>query len=615
MAELVPRQVFFAQADRHSVLLAPDGEHLAWVERHEGTWALMVAPWGELGERRVLIPPVAGAVQQILYASARRIICLVRDAEGPRSAWAVDLQGDDWLDLTPEPGADCALRDLAAGGGRLIIDAGFGASRTRYIVDLRSAEAVVLEEPEGAEGLFVDGELRVRAWTKRGPDGSVVLFSKSAHGPTRIGMLGPEDAPFSRWLGLDAAGEALWLADARDTETMGLIRWELANGRREWRWLDTDLDLSDAGWNPERSQIDLVSATGDHQRWVALSVETAAVLHALVGQVTGDIAQIQRSVGDTRWVVGTERGDAPMGWWAFDVATGTVAGLFTSHDALTTVPLRPMEPLLVASKHRELQAYLTRPATGSPNPMVLLVHGGPWSRDRYGYHPWHQWLASRGYAVLSVNYRGSVGFGRRFVDAADRRWSSVANEDLHGAIRWARAQGIAQRAAVVGLGFGGTLALLTAAAAGEDLSGAACITGPLDLVVVARFLREHGGPHGEMFAQRIGDPDRLASRRAAVASSPTSRVDQIRCPVFIAQGGRDVAAPVQTTEQFVAALRERERRVTYANWPDEGHGLGRQADQLALLALLERFLASTLGGPVEAPGELAETSRVRVSMR
>jgi dipeptidyl aminopeptidase/acylaminoacyl peptidase len=236
--------------------------------------------------------------------------------------------------------------------------------------------------------------------------------------------------------------------------------------------------------------------------------------------------------------------------------------------------------------------------------MVLMPHGGPWGRDVWGYHPWHQWLANRGYAVLAVNFRSSTGFGKAFVNAGDREWGGRILDDQQDAVQWAIARGIAERAkvAVMGGSFGGysTLGGLTFKpefyACGVDL------VGPSSLITLLESVPPYWKPMLELFTTRVGDHRTEEGRKLLSRHSPLTQAHRICRPLLIGQGANDPRVKKAESDQIVQALQAKSIPVTYVLYPDEGHGFARPENTLSFCAIAEAFLAKCLGGRCEPIG-------------
>jgi len=262
-----------------------------------------------------------------------------------------------------------------------------------------------------------------------------------------------------------------------------------------------------------------------------------------------------------------------------------------------------------------LNGYLTLPQAGSANlPLVLLIHGGPYARDYWGFSATHQWLASRGYAVLSVNYRGSTGFGKAFVTAADHEWGGRMHDDLIDTVDWAVANGIAdrQRVGFFGGSYGGYSALMAATKTPEHFTCIVDVFGISNLITFMKTIPPYWGPWFSIWKSRLGDPDTEAGRAFLAERSPLNHIERATRPILIAQGMQDVRVVAAESEQMVRALKEKGVAVTYITFRDEGHGFVRPENRLAFNAVAEAFLAKHLGGRCQPIGDDFTGSTIKI---
>jgi dipeptidyl aminopeptidase/acylaminoacyl peptidase len=274
-----------------------------------------------------------------------------------------------------------------------------------------------------------------------------------------------------------------------------------------------------------------------------------------------------------------------------------------------------MHPVVIRSRDGlELVSYYSLPreadpaGTGRPHrpfPTLLWVHGGPWARDSWGYDPIHQLFANRGYAVLSVNYRGSTGFGKRFVNAGNLEWGGKMHDDLVDAVEWAVGRGIADPAKVCisGGSYGGYATLVGLAFTPERFACGAEIVGPSNLVTFMNAIPPYWKPRIEMFTKRVGEHRTEEGREFLRSRSPIERVDRIQRPLLIGQGANDPRVKQAESDQIVAAMQARGIPVTYVLYPDEGHGFARPENRLSFFAIMDGFLAKHLGGRYEPIGD------------
>ncbi len=300
--------------------------------------------------------------------------------------------------------------------------------------------------------------------------------------------------------------------------------------------------------------------------------------------------------------------------YLFDRANNTLDKLYDAKPALAGAPLAPMRPVVIAARDGlNLVSYLTLPlGAAGPQPLVLVVHGGPWGRDHFWYNSWHQWLANRGYAALSVNFRASTGFGKAFINAGDHEWGARMDDDLLDAVDWAIAEGIADptKVAIFGGSYGGYAVLAgmtrnpTRYACGID------IVGPSNLETLLATIPPYWEAFRAHLVKSLGDPDTAAGLALLRDRSPVHRADALARPLLIAQGANDPRVKQAESDQMVAALRAKDIPVTYLLFPDEGHGFARPENQIAFIAVAEQFLASHLGGLAEPvhPGELERST-------
>jgi len=254
-----------------------------------------------------------------------------------------------------------------------------------------------------------------------------------------------------------------------------------------------------------------------------------------------------------------------------------------------------------------LVSYLSLPPEVDPDgdgtpekavPMVLLVHGGPWARDSWGYNPLAHLLANRGYAVLRVNYRGSTGFGKNFINAANREWGKKMHDDLLDAVGWAVDKGVttADQVCIMGGSYGGYATLAGLTLTPKTFRCGVDIVGPSNLITLAEAAPPYWKPIISVFKTRMGDWTTPEGREAMLAVSPLTHAGKIERPLLIAQGANDPRVKQAESDQIVKAMKEKGLPVTYVLFPDEGHGFARPENNIAFMALAEAFLSAHLGG-------------------
>jgi dipeptidyl aminopeptidase/acylaminoacyl peptidase len=316
--------------------------------------------------------------------------------------------------------------------------------------------------------------------------------------------------------------------------------------------------------------------------------------------------------------------DGPVRFYRYDRKTKKADFLFTNRKALEGLPLAKMHPVTIKSRDGlDLVSYLSLPKASDPDgdgkpdkplPMVLFVHGGPWGRDHWGLHPYHQWFANRGYAVLSVNFRSSTGLGKSFTNAGDKQWAGKAHDDLLDAVKWAVDGRIADptKVAIEGGSYGGYATLVGLTFTPDTFACGVSIVGPSNLMTLLATIPPYWAPIRSMFISRIGDPDTEEGKKLLRDRSPLFRVDQIKKPLLIGQGANDPRVKQAESDQIVKAMQDKKIPVTYVLYSDEGHGFARPENRQSFNAVNEIFLAQCLGGPYQPIGDDFKGSTIAV---
>jgi dipeptidyl aminopeptidase/acylaminoacyl peptidase len=323
---------------------------------------------------------------------------------------------------------------------------------------------------------------------------------------------------------------------------------------------------------------------------------------ALAAQVPGDVDVESTDRDDRVWLVSSAVDTGSRSYWTYDRTTRRAEKIFAMRPELDRYTLAPMTPVRYAARDGlTIHGYLTTPAGAAARdlPAVLLVHGGPWTRDLWGYNGTVQWLANRGYAVLQPNFRGSTGYGKAHLNAGDRAWATGMHTDLLDAKDWLVGQGIAdpRRVAIMGGSYGGYATLAALAFAPDAFACGVDIVGPSNLNTLLASIPPYWETVRATFTQRMGDSEAFLS-----AHSPLFKADAIRAPLLIGQGANDPRVKMAESDQIVAAMRRNGQPVTYVVFEDEGHGFARPENAIRFNATVEAFLRDHLGGRAEPPG-------------
>jgi dipeptidyl aminopeptidase/acylaminoacyl peptidase len=638
---LIPRATLFGNPARDQPSLSPDGTRLAYLRPSEaGVMNIWIRTLGR-DDDRMLTSDTRQGIWGYAWAWDGEHLLYLQDRDGDENLhlWCTEVEDREVRDLTPFQGAR-ATNLLTSPARPHEVLVGLNRRDPRLFdmhrIDLRTG-AVVLdtENPGDVLGWTTDADFVIRAASAFDPvDGRTVLRVRDAAGaPWRDLVVSPfADTHLlgqvnggSLVLGWSPDGRSLYAALALDSDKTRLVELDAATGRRlAVRAEDPRCDLA-AGWgadavprfqvqiHPRTQALEAALFTDLEPRWTVLDRALEPDFAALARVRRGACAVVGRDRDDRRWVVHYDAPDAPGAYYLYDRAARRAELLFEQFPPLAAQRLAP--PRLERIRARDglvLPSYLTLPV-GVPArrlPFVLLVHGGPWARDGFGYDPAVQWLANRGYGVLQVQFRGSIGFGKQFVNASNGEWGGRMQDDLTDAVRWAVDQGLAdpRRIGILGGSYGGYAVLAGLAFTPELYACGVDIVGPSNVATALAAVPAYWGPVKKRWQLRVGDVENDAELNRRI--SPLFHVERMRAPLLIGHGANDPRVELAESEQIVAALRARGLPVTFVVYPDEGHGFGRPENNLDFFGRAEEFLAQHLGGRAEpwqaVPGSSAE---------
>jgi dipeptidyl aminopeptidase/acylaminoacyl peptidase len=612
--ELIPRRVLFGNPDDARPRLSPDGTRLAWVAPYRDVLNVWVAPVTtadgiDRAAARAVTEDTDRGVRTFGWAHDGRRLLYVQDTGGDEN-WHlhdVDLETMQHRDLTPFDGVRARI---VAADRKFPNEVLIGLNRDNpklhdvYRVDLVTGGLTLDVKNPGVLGWVADQQLVVRAAVKPRPDGGrVLLVRDGADAPWRPLLTVPgDDAAGFRPIAFSADGASVLAVSSVGAEASRLVRIDVATGATEVLAEDPEADVGGVRLRRDTREPQIVTFRKERSDYLALDPSVADDLTAIRAMHPGDPVFAGSDEAESTWLVAFTTDSGPVPYFIYDRAGKAGRLLFTSRPELSRYRLAPMEPFVFTARDGlTIHGYLTFPpgAERSGLPTVFCVHGGPWARDSWGYDPRAQWLANRGYLCVQVNYRGSTGYGKAFVNAADREWGGKMHDDLVDAVAFVTGQGWADpaRVAIFGGSYGGYAALAGAALTPGVFRCAVDICGPSNLKTLMESFPPYWTPDLARFHRRVGDPEKDAE--FLWSRSPLSRVGDIRIPLLIAQGANDPRVKQAESEQIVAALEQAGVEHEYLLFPDEGHGLAKPENRLRFSAAAERFLARHLGGRAE----------------
>ena len=615
MSQVIPLSVLFGNPERVSPRLSPDGTQLAWIAPSDGVLNVWLAPISsqtgvDWGAARVVTDDADRGIQQFAWAHDGRHLLYLQDTGGDEN-WRlhdVDLATMQRRDLTPFDGVQTQLIATEKDFPHEIL---IGLNKDNeqlhdvYRLDLRTGELAKELTNPGFIEMIADAQLAVRAALQPRPDGSMMLVVRDSADSAEwreLLTIPAEDSLTTGPVGFSADGTSLLLVSSVNAEAAGLVRIDLRTGSSEVLAADPEADISDVRVDPDTREPQIVTIRKARSEYRVLDPSVADHLTAIRALNPGDPVFVDADDADRVWLIAFTNDAGPVSFFAYDTLTGAGSFLFEHQPELAKYELAPMEPFSYQARDGlTVNGYLTFPP-GTDRlglPTVLLVHGGPWARDIWGFDPQAQWLANRGYLCIQVNFRGSSGYGKAFLNAGDREWGNKMQDDLSDAVAHAISRGWtdAARVAIAGGSYGGYAALAGAAFTPDLYCCAVDIVGPSNLITLIETIPPYWAPLIAQFHNRVGDPatdeDFLWSR------SPLARADQIRIPLLIAQGANDPRVKQAESEQIVAALEKAGIEHDYMLFPDEGHGFAKPENRLRFFAAADKFLSRHLGGRAE----------------
>jgi dipeptidyl aminopeptidase/acylaminoacyl peptidase len=652
-ASLLKRHLLFGNPERAAVQLSPDGKQVSYLAPKDGVMNVFVGPADKPAEAKAVTAEKTRGIRFYFWAENSEYVLYLQDKGGDENyhVHAVDLEKGETKDLTPFEGVQARVVKLSPKRKDEVLLAINNRDKKYHDLhsyNVRTGKGTLILQNEGYSSFVTDHDYNPRLAQKSVAGGAEEVYfvekvkdakdakdakkdakdakdaKKDAPAPRLFTKIPYEDALATGIVDFDLSGKTLYMLDTRGRDTAALMVVDQKTGATKPLAEDAKADVNDLLVDPKTMQVQAVSSVYDRRKWTAIDKSIAGDLEALAKVTDGDFEVLSRSSDDKRWAVAYTVSDGPVRYYLYDRAKKKADFLFTNRPELEKVKLSKMVPrVLKARDGLELVSYLTVPTSADPDgdgvpdkalPMVLVVHGGPWARDFWGFNSQHQWLASRGYAALSVNYRGSTGFGKKFVNAANKEWAGKMHDDLIDAVSWAVDKKIADKAqvAILGGSYGGYSTLVGLTFTPETFACGVDIVGPSNLLTLLNSIPPYWEPLVEQFTNRVGDHRTDDGKKLLLERSPLSRVDKIQKPLLIGQGANDPRVKQAESDQIVTAMQAKKIPVTYVLYPDEGHGFNRPENRTSFYAVAETFLAQCLAGPYEPIGADFKGSSIRV---
>ena len=617
---LIPREVLFGNPVKTRLRISPDGQSFSYLAPSEkGVLNVWVKTIGKDDDRMVTNDTHRG-INSYSWTYDNRHIIYIQDKDGDENwhTYLVNLETNIVRDLTPFQGIRTEKFILSKKHPDVILVA--LNLRTKELFDMYRINletgAVVsdTENPGGVIDWEADDDFVIRAATFMDPKdaGTVIKVRDDRDKPWRDLLV----LPFGengRILGFTLDGKAVYCESSLGFDTARLIKIDTKSGKTtETIAYDEKCDIEEIIMHPDKRNIQAVSFNYLMPQWQVLDDSIKEDFNFLQKAQRGNFGIVSRDNSDQKWIVWYEIADGPLSYYIYDRAKKDLQFVLEDRPGLKNYKLAGVKPVVVTARDGfKLVNYLTLPPGLAPKklPMVLLVHGGPWSRDVWSFDPMVQWLANRGYAVLQVNFRGSTGFGKKFLYAGNLQWGVGAMQhDLSDSVKWAIKEGYAdpKKVAIMGGSYGGYATLAGLTFTPELYVCGVDIVGPSNIKTLFQAIPPYWTPMVTLFKKSVGDV--LADDQFNKKISPLFHVDKIKAPLLIGQGQNDPRVNIRESDQIVKAMREKNLPVKYIVYTDEGHGFARPENQLDFFGYVDEFLGKYLGGRVEPHKEIKGTT-------
>lgn len=626
-APLIPRQDLFGNPEKAAAEVSPDGKWIAWLAPKDGVMNVWAAPIDKTESALPVTDDKRRGIRMYHWAYDGKHLIYMQDQGGDENwhVYAVDVASRTTKDLTPFPGVRAAFAGRSRKvRGEILVTLNRRDKRypDLFRADLKTGDLKLVAENPGFSHFQTDDAFAPRLASKPTADGGEEILRLKGETWEPWLQISAEDNANTGILTLDSEAKTVFMHDSRGRNTAALASVDLATGEERILAEDPRADIGGIISDSETHVPLAYSVNYERTEHKALGPKLVPDLEFLSKNFGSEWGVGSRTEDDKLWTVSVSSPTRPATSYLYDREAKTLTKLFDARPKLADAPLASMHPVIIPSRDGlNLVSYLTLPKgsdarqAGRPDeplPMVLLVHGGPWSRDRLGYNAMDQWLANRGYAVLSINFRSSTGFGKSFVNAGDKEWGRKMDDDLLDGVAWAVREKIAdpQRIGIMGGSYGGYATLWSLTRNPDTYGCGVDLVGPSELELLLKTIPAYWASGRPRLIKALGNPDTEEGRALLKERSPLYQADKIKKPLLIAQGENDPRVKKKQSDQIVETLQSQGIPVTYLLYRREGHGFAEPENNISFTAIAEAFLSKCLGGRIApiTPAELKATS-------
>ena len=615
---IIDRKIFFDNPLISGAKLSPNGKYITFIKPLDGTMNIWIKPIDAAFDNAYPITQdKTRPIRSYFWSRDSKYVLYVQDKGGDENfrVYAVDPDKCtkdnicDAIDLTPYEDIRAFIVSVPKKHEDRIfvgINDRDKAWHDYYAIDIATGKrTLILENKESLSGVSFDLDGNLRLASRSMADGGDEILKNTNKGFVKILESNLEES--LNPIRFDKAGNVYFLSNVGDPDLAGLYSYNLDTD--EMTFLESDpeneVDLENASFSSLTDEMIATIYVGDKKRiyWKNKSFETD--YNYLKEKFPGSEISLTSTTKDEQlWIFYVNDDTDPGNAYLFDRTKKTIEFLYSPRPDLPSEHLVKMEAVRYNSLDGlSIPAYLTLPNTEKKTnlPAVLFVHGGPWARDYWGYNSYAQFLANRGYVVLQPNFRGSTGYGKKFLNAAINEWGQKMQDDLTAGARYLAQEGYAdpKKIVIMGGSYGGYATLAGLTFTPDEYAAGVSIVGPSNLFTLLETIPPYWESARVMFHKRMGNPNTEEGRAQLKRQSPFFHAQNIKVPLLVAQGGNDPRVKKSESDQIVIAMRDLDLPVEYINFPDEGHGFAKPDNSMAFITVMEKFLAKHIGGRVQ----------------
>ena len=604
---LIPRKLLFGNPEKIAPQISPDGKMLSYLAPVNNVLNLWL---GEIGNDN--FQPITNythkGIGSYFWARNNQYILYLQDINGDEN-WhlnSINITTLETRDYTPYANVQTKIAEHNKHyPDEVILSLNLRDPQLHdlYHLDLKTGFLKkIADNPGNFISWEIDTDLNLRAVMANNDHGSFDLLVKKDGQWEKLIEWDIEDSSNLNLENFSHDNKYLYLRDSRNHNASSLIKLDLETGESIVVFSDEEYDVNYIMANPDTQEIEIVSITKERNQVFTLSEDVKDDLENIANLNSGDYVIYDRDNADEKWLVAFTQDNKPSSYYLYNRVNKKGQFLFYNKPLLNNYLLSTMEPFsFTARDGLTIHGYISFPPDQDRKnlPMVLNVHGGPWMRDTWGFNADTQWITNRGYICLQINYRGSAGYGKNFINAADKEWSRKMHDDLIDGVNYIIEQGYAdsQKVAIYGVSYGGYAALVGATFTPDFFCCAIDVVGPSNLITMINNIPPYWKMFLENLKKRVGDPQ--TEKEFLESCSPLFKVDKIKIPVMIAHGLHDPRVKVEESEQIVNVMKSKNIYCEYLLFHDEGHGISKPYNRERFYKQAEKFLSRYLGGLIE----------------